>query len=707
MNIYRDCNSNGANFDSSIGSVDAATITIFEGNNQFTILSLGDPSVTEIQPNLDNPCLTVPPNICVEQGIYTFTTTLPQSAQSYHISYQRCCRNNTISNINMPAVTGATYTIELKPEAQNICNDSPVFNDFPPIAICVNEPLNFDHSASDDPSSQLVYSFCAPFEGGGVAGSGGPASGNFEALNGVAPNPDAPPPYNDVVFIAPTYSPTRPMGGSPLVSINPSTGLITGTPDIEGQFVVGVCVDEYRNGQLISTVKRDFQFNVTSCMPTVIADIKEDEIINGQEFLINVCGNQDAEIINQSVQQINIDEYFWTFDLGGTEPDTILTWNAEVSFPDTGQYVGYLFLNPGTICADTATIYINVFPEIVSDFEYVYDTCVAGPIDFSDLSFTGADEIVEWSWNFGDGSFSETPNPSYQYQTPGEKPILLQVTDNNGCKSVLDQTIYWVPAPREIIVEPTTFLGCAPQTIFLNNLSTPIDETYDIFWDLGDGNTSTAISPTHIYEEPGVYSVTLDIISPIGCYIGAEYPNWITVRESPIAGFSFSPTNPSSFNPDVDFFDESQRAVYWEWFINDVSFSLNPNPSYTFPDTGFYEVVQIVTHENACQDTAFRLLDIEPLVTYFIPNAFSPNGDGNNDFFLGKGIFRGITDFEMTIWNRWGELIFQTDDPELAWNGQKNNNGAPSPNGVYVYKIQYTEPRGAVQNLKGFVTLIR
>lgn len=705
MRIYRDCDSGGALFDAPGNSVGAATITIFRGSSEFDRLSLGAPDIREIPPDFENPCLILPPNVCVEEGVYVFNAILPQSADNYTISYQRCCRNESITNLIDPGASGATYTVEVTAESQAQCNNSPVFNNFPPIIICSNQPLNFDHSASDADGDQLVYELCTPFLGGGRDGSGGPGSGDPNSPTGVAPNPDLPPPYDPVVFVQPTYSAIAPLAGDPIVTIDPVTGIITGTPTIIGQFVVGVCVREFRNGVLLSTVQRDFQFNVASCEPFVSADIREDEIINGNEYVVNSCGNNTVEFINQSTQEEFIDVVNWSFDINGSV-QTVDTWDATITFPSEGTYEGQLILNPGTTCGDTANIFVNVYPDITADFTYDYDTCVAGAVNFFDQSFTGAGEIIDWSWDFDDGGTSIETNPEFLYDAPGTKQVALTVRDTNDCEETVIEPIYWVPAPAEIIVAPNIFVGCNPQTVFFDNLSSPIDETYDILWDFGDGTTGTEISPEHVYEEPGIYSVTVDIVSPIGCAIGAAFPNWITVREAPEAGFDYTPDNPTNLQPDVSFIDESKRAKFWDWSFDVEGFSTEQNPVYMFPDTGFQEVIQIVTHENGCQDSALILIDVEPIVTYFLPNAFTPNSDSVNDIFIGNGVYEGMTEFEMTIWNRWGEKVFETDDPNEGWNGQKNNVGQMSPNGVYVVLVRYLTPRKVPVNLKGFATLI-
>lgn len=703
LKIYRDCAGGGAEFDGGPNAPFFATVTIYEGNSSipFQNFELGAPIVTNIDPELSNPCLIVPPGICVEEGVYSFIVNLPFSPSSYHISYQRCCRNNTITNIVNPGEAGATYTMELTSEAQAFCNDSPTFNNFPPIVICNNEPIDFDFSASDPDGDELVYKLCAPFSGGGTNQM------QPELPNGVAPNPDLPPPYPQVVFQNP-YSALNPLLGNPPLSIDLNTGFITGVPEILGQFVVGVCVEERRNGQLLSVLRRDFQFNVADCQPTVVADILEDSIINGQEFLVVSCGENTVTFVNESFQQQFIDQFSWNFDINGS-PLVIDTWDATVTFPDIGNYEGQLILNPGTACGDTANILVNIFPEIEADFEFAYDTCIAGPVTFTDLSESGAgpNTITDWGWSFGDGNSSDATNPIHTYLIPGALPVDLTVTDINGCQDTESQVIQYFPVPNLLVVSPSAFIGCEPADIFFDNLSVPIDSTYEIIWDFGDGEIGMGVSPTHTYQEAGVYTVTLEITSPIGCFTDTVFEELITVLPSPTAGFSFAPQAPSNFHPTVTFTDESLEAQSWRWDFSGLGLSFDPNPVYTFPDTGIQVVTQVVTHTSGCTDTAVVRIDVAPEVRYFLPNAFTPNGDGLNDGFRGEGVMEGAVDFEFQIWDRYGELIFETNDPFESWNGQKNNIGEDAPSGVYVVVVRYIAPRGGRVQLNGFATLIR
>ncbi len=710
LKVYRDCNcENCAEFDTP------ARIGIYEcnGNDCARLgrfdykyrLDVGIESIRKVDAP-DYPCL-IPPDVCVEEGLYVFKLSdygirLANNGMSYHVSYQRCCRNQTINNIISPDDVGATYTIEITPTAQDSCNSSPVFDNFPPTVICAGAALEFDHSATDPDGDQLVYEFCPPLTGGGPILSQ-PA---YESCDGAQPTPACPPPYGNVSFIVPTYTASEPMGGDPVIKIDPNTGLITGTPNVLGQFVVGVCVSEYRNGVLLSKVFRDFQFNVASCDPTVIADVREDAVVGEQEFLINSCGDFEITFENESFQRRFIDFYEWRFNFNG-ETVTSQDWSPTFTFPGVGDYEGALILNPGTDCGDTAKIFVNLFPSIDAEFDYAYDTCVAGEVQFEDLSNTGAERITNWEWNFGDGNSSNSQDPLHQYRSPGEIPVSLTVTDNNQCQDSFTAPISYFPVPALIVVAPSSFAGCVPQSIFFDNLSFPIDSTYDIRWDFGDGGSSSVISPTYTYEDPGNFTVDVAITSPIGCTTDTTFSGLITMEESPKADFSIFPEEPSSIEPTVEVTDLSERGNGWFYDFGNTFNTAERNPVYTYPDTGQYVITQIVTHPNGCRDTLSKPIDIQPEVRYFLPNAFTPNGDSVNDEYRGVGLMEGATNFDMTIWNRWGELVFRASDPEASWNGRKFNSGQEAPNGVYVVQVSYRGPRGEKVELKGFATLIR
>ncbi len=699
MKIYRDCQGNGADFDSAPGGAFVASMTVYEeGKTTPYRFDLEAPTVTKVE-TASSPCLDIPDWVCVEEGVYTIDVELPIVDASYFIVYQRCCRNGTISNIRDPERAGATYVTELTAAAQATCNDSPKFVEFPPVVLCAGKDLEFDHSARDAEGDQIVYSFCTPNNGGG------PNVTQPLSLEGVAPDPDAPPPYDKISFIEPIYSEINPLGVEANLAINAQTGIITGRPMILGQFVLSVCIEEYRDGELLSAIQRDFQLNVTECTPKVSAQIQADSMINGTDFFITSCGDYDLTFVNESIERTNIDSLFWRFTL----PDSMLTlnsWDANLQFPNAGVYNGQLVLNPGGDCGDTANVVVNISPAIAADFLIDYDSCVAGVVVLSDESQSENNELVSWDWTLGDGEIANSRDVIYTYNTPGTYAIELEVSDKNDCQASIEKIIDYYPVPAITDLTPDVTNGCEPQLVKFPSLPAPIDDSYDVTWDFGDGNSSNAIHPTHEYSKSGTYDVGVVVISPIGCEQTAFFQDFIQISPAPTAAFRFLPEQPTIFNATVDFINESSDAQAYEWDFGTVT-SKAFNPTFTFPDTGFYQVILTAIHESGCVDSASQLFDIAPITQLYIPNAFSPNFDGVNDQFKPEGILLGARNYNLTIWNRWGTLVFSTNNPDIAWDGMDQNTNKQMSEGVYVYTIEFTGARGKSFNYRGSLTLVR
>ncbi|MFM6960690.1 MAG: gliding motility-associated C-terminal domain-containing protein [Schleiferiaceae bacterium] len=331
LRIYRDCFSGGAAFDNSVN---------------FTVYNLAgavvtNPSVPKgptvsVPAGTGNPCLTTPPNICTEYAEYVATLTLPPVVGGYTISYQRCCRNSTISNITNPGSRGNTYTVKI-PSMDNTCNSTPAFTTVPPIVLCLGDQLNVDASATDSNGDSLFYEFCDIYTGG--------SSGN------PSPSTATPPPYTTIPFVAPA-TPSQPVPGTPALAINPQTGMITGVATTAGQYVVGICVSEYRNGQLLSVVRRDYQFNVTNCIINTVADM-----VTQLEDPSLYCDGRTLTFTPQTTGALT---YFWNFGDTTTSADTSSQAYPTYTFPDTGTYTVTLIINPGLVCTDTLKVPFRV-----------------------------------------------------------------------------------------------------------------------------------------------------------------------------------------------------------------------------------------------------------------------------------------------------------------------------------------------------------
>ena len=703
MKMYRDCAGGGAGFDFN------APVTIYKGNSTIplTTLYVNPQTIQDLEPEIDDPCLILPPGICVEEAIYTFTYKFGDwpSAQDYTLAYQRCCRNEGVSNMFQPDDTGATFSVVLTAASQALCNSTPVFETFPPIVICANAPIDFLHEAVDAEGDQLIYSLCAPLKGGGpVGGPGNP--GNINGCDGIVPDPACPPPYESIDYVPPS-NPLDPLPAEPSMTIDAVTGFLTGVPTAQGQFVVGVCVEEYRDGQLLSVIRRDFQFNVASCDPVVFADIQEDSLLGPQEYLLRACKAEEITLVNESTLNPFLDDFYWQFLI----EDSLYQFEElepTIDFPGPGFYPGMFLINPGSnSCGDTAFIQVAIYTEPEADFSFQYDTCISGPVYFADQTLPGDAPIVEWTWDFGDGKSSDFDSPTHIYAESGEKWAVLKVVDANGCEGEALKQVSYFPVPALILVSPDDTTSCPPATITFTNLSSPIDETYQVIWDFGDGMVDTVISPFHTYETDGLFSVGLEIISPIGCYTDTLFKDLISIKKNPIANFGYTPLKPTNISPQIQLIDSSLYASGWDYFLEGERIGAGPDLSYTMQDTGWQELKLVVTNALGCRDTIVQWIDVIPEYHFFLPNAFTPNYDDVNDFFGGTGILPGYSDFQLQVWDRWGQLIFETDSPYEYWNGLHRNTGREAPDGVYVCLVHFTGPRGEFFEHKGFVTLMR
>lgn len=725
INMYRDCIGGGAWFD---GDQAEAARRMLGGSPGHISIYLGERYVernfpidlqrfSDVPINLGNPCLVINDDICQQIGIYTFPIDLPISDETYTLTYQRCCRNETIRNILSPADIGTTYFIRITPEAQQRCNSSPVFNIDPPIAICINQPFQIDLGATDKDGDSLVYKFCDPVLGGGQDGLGGRFQ-TATTFDDIVPEGESPFPYSSISWRLPLYGTANQLGNGSTLTLDPNTGLLAGVPIYPGNHVLGVCVEEWSRDSvpiLLSETKREFQLNVSRCANAVFADLLETEIDEQGRFFIRQCGPGPNTIINESTEERVITRYDWELTGPGDEVFTGRSRDFDTNIREVGVYQGIMILNSDSFaenCKDTAEFLLGVFPETNADFEFTEVICDPEPIVFTDLSTVDGDQqIVNYQWDFADGSQPNgAANPNYQYQVPGRFPVSLTVTDNNGCGDEMVKDVDYFPAPRTLLVEPDESFGCIPFDKQFINRSTPIDDTYTFEWEFGDGAMADTRDPAHTYEEAGVYDVYLGITSPLGCFVDTTFRRLIDVRESPEADFVFSPERVTNIVPDFTVLDRSRGANSLSYEVRDRAgnalFS-SPGPDFDFRlrDTSTVFVTQFVTHPSGCRDTLTKDVRLFLKNTFHAPNAFTPNGDGLNDVWQPVGIFAGASEYQLRIWTRWGELIFSTDNFEEGWNGTFK--GADSPAGGYLWDVTFINAEGDPEALKGGLVLVR
>ncbi len=683
VKLYRDCFTvNGAAYD------DPLNITVFDGNNQnidhFTIPFPGSQVL-----NLDfngNPCVTPPSNLCVEEAIYEKVVTLPPSSNGYTIAYQRCCRRPDIINLNNPGDQGLTLSVQIPPDATASCNSSPRFNNLPPLYLCAGEQLVFDHSASEPDGDEIVYELCAPYQG----------ADDIDPMPTTVPSP----PFYEVVW-ASGISETDPFGNGN-IALDPNTGLLTITPDALGLYIVGVCAKEYRNGVLISTTTRDFMFSVFNCEIELAANIVPQTQLT---TFVDYCQGTTIHFENNSY---GADNYQWDFGVDGITTDVSTEFEPSYTFPGPGTYVVTLIASKVAGCSDTTEQTFIVYDNFAPDFTPPDSQCIINN-SFDFLAEGILPNSTTFNWDFGPFA---TPNSSTDqnptgivFSQSGDIPITL-TANYELCSQTITKNIFIFKAPT---IDFTTIdeLKCAPYTAHLINQSSADSPIYSL-WDFGDGTTSTETHPYHVYNLPGIYDVSLTIWTTSGCIdtLYLERPNLIEVFPRPTSVFDVTPLEQDEYEAEftfVDLSDTTEVVEQWFYFGNGAFTPFAPF-TYTYPEPGVYYPYQIVENQYGCQDRSQKKVVVIPVIPIMVPNAFTPDGDLFNNTF--KPILYKPQQYQMFIYNRWGELIYYSDDAYGEWDGTYKGNLCPT--GVYIWKIIYNEyDTGLPKQIQGHVSLLR
>lgn len=504
LTVYRDCNC------VQCGDLDSlAHIFVFRQGTIDSLYRIVRPPKDPVAPPI-NLCIedeNVLNDVCVEKADYEIDMFLPPNPEGYDLVYQRYSRNETLININVPSQTGSSYLTHIPSDSLATCNSSPAFKEFPPTMLCTNVPFSLDQSAMDSDGDSLVYKFCNPWVGGADSC---PVPG--DTLYPLQCHTIPPPPYNTVSW-ANGYDAQNPLGMN-VMTLNPMTGLLSGTPPFSGQYVVGICVEEYRNGILLNSIRRDFQFNVIECDASV-AQVVSDEVNAFGEYVFNGCNDFTVEFFNSSIKA---NKFLWDFGVPGISSDVSTEQNPSYQYPDTGKYVGQLiaiYETPDVFCVDTAEIVVLLYPTVDANFENDI-ACYYESTNFTNTSLTTHGKFQTFLWDFGDGNTSMAVNPTHKYAEGGTYTTTLTATTNLGCKVSYSKEVYVEPK----VADFSTTLKCPGVPIdFQNETGVP---TVSWQWNFGEpssgtNNQSNQENPSHIYGSIGDYSVSLYTVSAEGC----------------------------------------------------------------------------------------------------------------------------------------------------------------------------------------------
>ncbi len=449
---------------------------------------------------------------CFKKYSFSDTISLRYDFLPYDIITQTCCRIPTIDNLISPGMTGIMTNITIDEKIFDANNTSPKITNTALLSFCVGEPVDFKYNIIEEDGDEVIFSLCAPLG----------KSPGFPIVLGA--------PYPNVQFLQPIYSADFPLGQGNL-AIDSSTGQLYGTPDLIGNFVLGICMEEYRDGVFLGTTIQDITLSVVACSPSFQAEIEAIAFDDAGKSIYHLCNESNLTFQNLSSLTGSITDYKWFID-HPDQPMTSTLENPTFTFDQSGTFNGHMVVNPDSLCSDTAFFVVEV-SEIAADFDWVV--------------------------------------------------------------SINDQ-----------------------------------------------------------------------------------------------------------FLPEVQLVDHSVGAVAWDWKISsDPLTYIESNFIYEFDTYGSQEISLIVEDINDCKDTSNQVIKIPYPSTYFLPNAFTPNGDGLNDEFIGVGFTEAISDFSLQIFNRWGTLIFSSNSPETGWTGEDLSSG------IYIYKVSFIQPNGELFLNQGEVALVR
>lgn len=371
-----------------------------------------------------------------------------------------------------------------------------------------------------------------------------------------------------------------------------------------------------------------------------------------------------------------------------------------------GVLVVYVTVTPSTGCppVDSDEIIFNVVPtytpEVIISASVNDSICPGQPVTFNAVaSNTGLPPVYTWYLN--GVQTGDTTDIFFLSSFNEGDEIYVTATSAYQCLSpdfaVSDELVYHIFPPVSIDITNGPITICKGEEV---NLSMEVNggksSTYQFSWNT-PGFSTPAIS---FYPElTGYYYGYVDE----ACYNSVSDSIFIDVLPIPVTKFSWEPLKPTVFTPHVNFTDESVDAISWNWTIAGLFESNERHPEYTFPGGGLFPVSLITQNQFGCADTLIKILEVEDFITAYFPNSFTPNGDGRNDAF---GLYGASTGgYSMQIFNRWGQVIFNSENGYETWNGT-DSKGNAAPEGIYVYNLVIANDKSK-KPYTGTVTLIR
>lgn len=443
------------------------------------------------------------------------------------------------------------------------------------------------------------------------------------------------------------------------------------------------------------------------CSDTTTATINLYPVPESEFTVENVCFGVPVAPENLSLNTASS----WTWNFGDGSA-TVAQASPFHNYAQPGTYNVMMVATYVDQCSDTAIHPVTIFELPVADFVWNY-VCEGETTPFLNHSTVPFPEnIIQWVWNYGDGSPADTVfNGAHVYPDGGDYNVTLNITTGHGCTDNTSGEI-WVNYAPNASISTSDPSGCPDLCVdFIDNSAIPFGEIVSRTWNFGDFQFSHEPYETHCYhndefDESAFYNIRFDIVSDSGCTTTKLLDSLIEVYPVTYADFEWTPDSVSTFDPEVHFIDKSHGAIYWDWDFGDTnqySLSTLQNPDFTYSEHGYHDIMLITDNEYGCVDTIVRTIYIYADIRFYVPNAFTPDSDGKNEVFRGYG--SDILEYQMKIFNRWGQLVFLSNDIDYAWDGRVR--GHPAKAGVYVYEFIIKDLNYNPYEYVGHFTLLR
>ncbi|GAB4034074.1 T9SS type B sorting domain-containing protein [Spirosoma jeollabukense] len=629
-------------------------VLIYRKNNPILVERVEIPFQEMLPLTFDNTACATLRQLSFTQARYYITHQFdPQKYTDpggYYIVWERCCRNDALTNVNTSTTAGAAmvFYLEFPPMQKNgtrFVNSAPDFRLPNGSYICINKPFTFNVDAVDADGDQLRYSLVTPLNG-------------YTTRNDQTSIDDSPRSSYPPIMWAPGYSLTNIIPGNPALSINSSTGQLSVRASQEGLYLFTVQCEEFRNGVRIGVVRRDFQLPVVDCSqnappPAVV-------LVNGKPVVeLLWCDNQPVVL---SVERDSKWAYQWQKDganIRGATSDT-LTIKA------SGVYTVVKSL--ANVCAnDTTSQAVKVaLGTLTAEIKSSSSTFCAD--DSVQLSVANPGNGNKYVWEINGTKLSDTSSHIIARQAG---TYLVHVTSSSGCKANSNQltlTQYARPSVSLDSIAPI----CVTNSTVVTLQGQPSGGTYT-----GPGVQGSQFNPAT--AGVGRHKITYTVIGDHGCK--ATQTRWAVVTAAPTL------TGQATYQITVG--DSVQLITQTDMPVN--TYQWTPPTSLSRADVASPKASPAVTTPYQVTATSapgcFATLPVLVVVVtpLFIPSAFSPNADGRNDVWIIPNI-SAFPQCEVSIFSRWGELIFFSQGYAQPWDGTYKK--VPVETGIYTYQIR-------------------